>query len=107
MARRIVIDDHRMRRERPDEVADEALQYRAPPDEIDLVIDSVVVLDAMRTLTPAHREALTLVYYAGHSIQEAANILGLLTGAPSGRPWIRPCRRRARAVPAAAASNRR
>jgi RNA polymerase sigma-70 factor (ECF subfamily) len=54
-------------------------------DEPDRVVDSVVMCDALRTLTHAHREILVETYFNGRTIAEAAQSLAIPLGTAKSR----------------------
>ncbi|MFD7698810.1 sigma-70 family RNA polymerase sigma factor [Streptomyces caelestis] len=87
VARNIVIDSHRMRMARPAEIggATWLAELGAEADDIDRMLSSIVLHDALRSLTPAHREALQATYIADHSIQQAAKALGVPQGTVKSR----------------------
>ena len=85
VARRLVIDQHRARRARPNEVGDDGLADLPTDDGIDAALDRWVIADALDSLTPAHREALVHTYYAGRTVTEAALVLGVPPGTVKSR----------------------
>ncbi len=85
VARRIVIDDYRSRRARPQETGDKALETLAGPDELDRALSAMTIGDALATLTPAHREAIVESYLAGRTIRQAADVLGIPHGTAKSR----------------------
>jgi RNA polymerase sigma-70 factor (ECF subfamily) len=87
VARRIVIDDHRSRSVRPAETDDGPLENLPSADEMDRVLQLMTITDAMRTLSPAHREAVVETYFRGRTVQEAAQSLGLPVGTVKSRVY--------------------
>jgi RNA polymerase sigma-70 factor (ECF subfamily) len=85
VARRVAIDQHRARQARPTEVGDEGLAEQAIDDGIDQALERWLVADALRSLSPAHREALMHTYYAGRTVTEAAVVLGVPAGTVKSR----------------------
>lgn len=85
VARRIVIDDYRSRRSRPQETGDTALETMAGPDELDRALSAMTIGEALATLTPAHREAIVESYLAGRTIRQAADVLGIPHGTVKSR----------------------
>lgn len=80
VARNLAFDRLRARKVRPtevdpDEAADQITQDHAPT-----VVDSVLLEQALTTLSPKHRETLEHVYLAGYSTAETAALLGLPVG---------------------------
>lgn len=87
VARRIVIDGYRSRKARPPETDDASLATLAAPDETDRVLQLLVLNDAMRGLTAAHREVVFETYFRGRTVQEAAEVLGLPVGTVKSRVY--------------------
>jgi RNA polymerase sigma-70 factor, ECF subfamily len=86
VARRIVIDGIRRRSVRPPEVKDPAvLDYIADGDQIDAMLTSVTVSDALMALSATHREVLLEVYIRGSKIDEASQVLGIPPGTVKSR----------------------
>jgi RNA polymerase sigma-70 factor, ECF subfamily len=86
VARRIAVDAHRRRRARPPEVGDDVLaQIPAQDDDVDRALDAWLVADALAALSPAHREVLVQTYFAGRSVAEAAEVLGVPPGTVKSR----------------------
>jgi RNA polymerase sigma-70 factor (ECF subfamily) len=84
VARRIVIDEWRSSRTRREQVTDQVPE-RPVADATDPVADREVLLAAMRTLSPEHREILLECYYRGSSVAEAARTLGIPAGTVKSR----------------------
>ena len=84
VARRIVIDEWRSARSRPEVVAADVPE-RAVADATELVADREVVLAAMRTLSSEHREVLLEIYYRGASVAQAAETLAVPPGTIKSR----------------------
>ena len=86
VARRIAVDAHRRRQARPKEVGDDVLaQVPAQDDEVDRALDAWLVADALAALSPAHREVLVQTYFAGRTVGEAAQVLGVPPGTVKSR----------------------
>lgn len=86
VARNLVIDRLRRRRCRPPETGDEHLpQVPAPASDIDRMVTSLTVHDALATLTPARREILIEVYLKGRGLAEVAAELGIPLGTVKSR----------------------
>ena len=89
VARRIVIDDWRSSRSRPEVVTDEVpepLGARVGADEIgDRVVDRAVVVAALRTLSTEHRDVVFECYFRGSSTAQAAVVLGVPAGTVKSR----------------------
>jgi RNA polymerase sigma-70 factor (ECF subfamily) len=87
VARRIVIDEQRRRNARPMETDEGMLTTAAVPDWTDELLRSVVVADALRELSPAHREVLNATVLRGHTVNEAAEDLGIPVGTVKSRVY--------------------
>ncbi|MFJ4633788.1 sigma-70 family RNA polymerase sigma factor [Streptomyces sp. NPDC088847] len=87
VARNLVIDAHRSRSARPVEVyVPEAEELMASErDEIQQMLNSVILQDALKSLSEAHREVLHQTFFLGRTAQEAAEVLGLPTGTVKSR----------------------
>ena len=86
VARNLAIDARRARAVRPAEVPDTVLAVL--PDEredLDRVVDSWVVADALTSLRREHREVLVEVYYRARSVAEAAAVLRVPPGTVKSR----------------------
>lgn len=84
VARRLVIDDWRSRRSRPETLTEEPPE-RPGDDEGERLLQSWVVLEALRRLSPDHRAVLVECYYRGRSVAEAARVLGVPAGTVKSR----------------------
>ena len=87
VARHIAVDGHRSRSARPTEVGADALSIVAVPDEADRVLESWIVSDALRTLSPEHREVIVETYYRGKSVAETAATLRIPAGTVKSRTY--------------------
>lgn len=92
VARRLVIDDYRRRSSRPEAVEDRTAGFGQPErepvsdgDEIERVLSSLVVADALKALSAAHRAVLHETYFRGQTVQEAADVLGVPPGTVKSR----------------------
>ncbi|MFJ1745970.1 sigma-70 family RNA polymerase sigma factor [Streptomyces sp. NPDC088116] len=85
VARRIVIDGHRSRQARPQEVDPSPLEVMPAEDEIDKALWLMTLSDALEDLTPAHREVLVETYFKGRTVNEAAETLGIPSGTVRSR----------------------
>lgn len=84
VARNIVIDEWRSQRaHREDPVAD--VPEVPVGDHVDRLLQSWVVADALRSLSPEHREVLLECYYRGASVSDAAGRLGVPEGTVKSR----------------------
>ncbi|GAA3233081.1 sigma-70 family RNA polymerase sigma factor [Actinocorallia longicatena] len=87
VARRIVIDDRRRRESRPRETGDGPLESVPVPDGMEDLLRTVVVSEALQTLSAAHREALTETVLRGRTVNEAADVLGVPVGTVKSRVY--------------------
>ncbi|MEU6603386.1 sigma-70 family RNA polymerase sigma factor [Streptomyces flaveolus] len=87
VARNLVIDAHRSKKARPQEVDGAARLDQEPAelDDMETMLTSVVVTEAMKTLSSAHREALYQTYFLGNTLEEASQVLGLPVGTVKSR----------------------
>jgi RNA polymerase sigma-70 factor (ECF subfamily) len=88
VARRIVIDEWRSASRRPEVIVDEIPERRAD-DVLDPVaertVDRQLVMSALRTLSPEHREVLVECYFRGSSVAQASKALGIPPGTIKSR----------------------
>ncbi len=88
VARRIVIDEWRSSKARPELVTDELPEPRSAA-ETDLVgdrtVDRALVVAALRTLSSEHREVVLECYFRGSTVAEAARSLGVPPGTIKSR----------------------
>jgi RNA polymerase sigma-70 factor (ECF subfamily) len=89
VARNLVIDAHRTRMARPTEVSGNSWlsDLCAEADVIERMLSSIVVRDALQSLTPAHREALQETIFADRTTQQAAEALGVPQGTVKSRVY--------------------
>jgi RNA polymerase sigma-70 factor (ECF subfamily) len=87
VAARIVVDEHRARTARPQEVTAELLEVLPAGDRLDRILDHWQILDALGTLSTAHRQAVIETFYRGRSINEAAAALGIPPGTVKSRAY--------------------
>jgi RNA polymerase sigma-70 factor (ECF subfamily) len=84
VARRIVIDDWRTARTRPETVTAEPPD-RAVADPAEPAVEHAVVMAALRQLSAQHQAVLLECYYRGSSVAEAAARLGVPEGTVKSR----------------------
>ena len=90
VARRLVIDQHRRRSARPEEVGGEAsertlLALAGNDDEIEAGLNRIVVVEALSALSRDHQDVIMQTYFAGRTVTEAAAALGVPTGTVKSR----------------------
>ncbi|SFR29888.1 RNA polymerase sigma-70 factor, ECF subfamily [Lentzea waywayandensis] len=91
VARNVFVDKVRARSKRPQEVPD---CYENQPRECDQtgdVLNSVVVSEALGRLSREHREVLVETYLHGHTIVNAASVLGIREGTARSRSYYAIC----------------
>lgn len=82
VARHLVVDEWRAQRIR----ADHAVRLdEAEPDRTDTALQSILVTDALRRLTPNHRAVLLECYFRGCTVAQAAARLGVPVGTVKSR----------------------
>lgn len=84
VARRIVIDEWRASRSRPEVVTD-VVPEQSSADEAEAIVNRRIVVDALRTLSAEHRAVLIECYFKGASVAEAAATLGIAPGTVKSR----------------------
>ena len=85
VAKRIVIDEWRSARRRPQVVTDQVPEQAGVEDTQQQTVDRQLVLAALRTLSTEHRQVLLECYYRGASVAEAAETLGVPPGTVKSR----------------------
>ncbi|WP_153456560.1 sigma-70 family RNA polymerase sigma factor [Streptomyces smaragdinus] len=85
VARRIVIDGHRSRQARPQEVDAGPLESVPAADDIDRALHRMTIADALGDLSEAHRQALVETYFRGRTVAEAAEALRVPPGTVRSR----------------------
>ncbi|MDN3351380.1 sigma-70 family RNA polymerase sigma factor [Actinomadura sp. DC4] len=87
VARRIVIDDRRRRGARPQEAGEAALESVPSADGTEDVLRTVVVTEALRELSAAHREILNETILRDRTVNQAAEALGIPVGTVKSRVY--------------------
>lgn len=82
--RNVLIDEWRARSVRPETITD-SLPETIVADEAEAAVQSWLVEDALRTLTPSHREVIVECFYRGLSVAEVAARLGVPPGTVKSR----------------------
>jgi RNA polymerase sigma-70 factor (ECF subfamily) len=87
VARRVVIDQKRMRDVRPTEVREAAIGPVPVADDTEAMLRTVVVTDALRSLSPSHREVLVETLLRDRTVNQAAEVLGVPVGTVKSRVY--------------------
>ncbi|MEU6356208.1 sigma-70 family RNA polymerase sigma factor [Streptomyces sp. NPDC047072] len=89
VARNLVIDNHRTRKARPLEINGDTWldDISVEADDIERMLSSVVVQEALEALTPAHRDVLRETFLADRTTQQAATALGVPQGTVKSRVY--------------------
>jgi RNA polymerase sigma-70 factor (ECF subfamily) len=86
--RNLVVDQVRARNARPIEVVETLLTHPVAPDHADRVVDSILVFQALDSLSPHHRAVLEDVYLHGKTVRETAETLGIPPGTVKSRTYF-------------------
>ena len=84
VARRIVVDEWRSARSRREITVDEPPE-QPEADQVDALLDSWIIAEALDRLTPEHRAVIVECYYRGRSTAEAADVLRIPAGTVKSR----------------------
>lgn len=87
VVRNLVIDHHRARQIRPAEVPAAERPETPTPDQIDRMLTSQVVTNALRELSAQHEEVIRLMHYSRYSVADAAKHLGVPPGTVKSRSY--------------------
>jgi RNA polymerase sigma-70 factor, ECF subfamily len=87
VARRIVIDDRRRKGARPPEAGEGGLETLQSADGMEELLRTVVVTEALKALSPAHREVLNETILRDRTVNEAAEVLGVPVGTVKSRVY--------------------
>ena len=87
VARRIVIDDKRRKSARPAETGDGMLENAPAADTTEDMLRTVLVAEALQSLTPAHRQVLTETILRDRTVNQAAEALGIPVGTVKSRVY--------------------
>ncbi len=85
VARNIVIDDWRSQRRHRESPVAEVPEVAVGGEQVDQLLQSWVVADALRSLSPEHRQVLLECYYRGSSVADAAVRLAVPEGTVKSR----------------------
>ena len=87
VAKRIVIDDHRRKRARPAEAGDEMIPHQPVDDDTAATLQRLMVTEALKELSAAHREVLNETILRDRTVNQAAQVLGLPVGTVKSRVY--------------------
>jgi RNA polymerase sigma-70 factor (ECF subfamily) len=82
--RNVLIDEWRARSARPETITDQPPE-KGVADGVDEALQSWLVAEAVGHLSPAHQEVIRECYFAGRSVAEAAERLGVPAGTVKSR----------------------
>ncbi|MEV6522921.1 sigma-70 family RNA polymerase sigma factor [Longispora sp. NPDC051575] len=85
VTRNLVTDRYRARAARPTEVAETPAAVPVERDHSQRVVDSMVALEALGTLSDEHRSVLVELYFQGRTVTETAEVLGIPSGTVKSR----------------------
>ncbi|WP_206440018.1 sigma-70 family RNA polymerase sigma factor [Streptomyces scabichelini] len=85
VVRNLAMDHHRAQAIRPSETQAVENLDLSVDDAVERILTTQIVLDALSLLTPAQREVLSLTYYRGYSVVQAAEQLGIPPGTVKSR----------------------
>ncbi|WP_329167064.1 sigma-70 family RNA polymerase sigma factor (plasmid) [Streptomyces sp. NBC_01717] len=88
VAKNLLIDSHRRRQTRPQEVAYQPYLEHGTPlthDKYADILASMTVEEILPRLSPEHRDVVRLIYLSERSVEEAANQLGIPSGTVKSR----------------------
>ena len=83
--RNLVVDRFRARNSRPIEVVETSMTHPVERDHADRVVDSMLVFQALDSLSPEHRAVLEDIYFHGKTIRETAETQGIPLGTVKSR----------------------
>ena len=87
VARRIVIDEHRRKQGRPAETGEGVVADMPVDDDTSATILRVAMAEAMRELSPSHREVLNETILRDRTVNQAATALGIPVGTVKSRVY--------------------
>jgi RNA polymerase sigma-70 factor (ECF subfamily) len=85
VARRVVIDEWRSKRNQSEVTTADVPEPVATEDSSDRLLQAWVVAEALERLSPEHREVVLECYYRGHSVAQAAARLRVPEGTVKSR----------------------
>jgi RNA polymerase sigma-70 factor, ECF subfamily len=87
VARNLVIDNHRASLRRPKEIPTDSLVVAEDANDIDQVLLSWQVAEALQALSAAHRDVLVELYFRDRSVADTARTLGIPDGTVRSRAY--------------------
>lgn len=87
VVRNLVIDYHRACQIRPPEHQLPDVPLASPVDETEQILTSHIVVEVMATLNEQQREVVTLLYFHGYTVSQAAEALGIPPGTVKSRTF--------------------
>jgi len=87
VARHIVIDERRKKLARPAEAGAGSIEQAGVADDTDALLRKITVTEALKALSPAHREVLNETILRGRTVNEAADWLGIPVGTVKSRVY--------------------
>jgi RNA polymerase sigma-70 factor (ECF subfamily) len=87
VAKRIVIDDHRRKQARPAEAGDAMLPELPVEDDTAATLQRLMIIEALKELSTAHREVLNETILRDRTVNQAAEALGLPVGTVKSRVY--------------------
>lgn len=88
IARNVLTDQWRATQARPDLVAqDTAMAAAAVEDEVDRVLESALISEAVARLSPEHRDVVREMFFRDRSVTETAATLGVPAGTVKSRSY--------------------
>jgi RNA polymerase sigma-70 factor, ECF subfamily len=87
VARNLVADRARARALRPLELGDIGEHSHVHADHSESVVNTLMLGDALRQVSAAHRDVVVELYYRGRSVTEAARELGVPPGTVKSRSY--------------------
>jgi RNA polymerase sigma-70 factor, ECF subfamily len=87
VARNLALDRQRRASTAREQSSASATEGIAGVDTLDRALDAWQLADALRQLSPDHRNALVELYFRGRSVDEAATVLGVPPGTVKSRTY--------------------
>jgi RNA polymerase sigma-70 factor (ECF subfamily) len=87
VARNLAVDWQRRASTTHEQSSSDALTGIAGADVLDRALDARQLAEALRQLSPDHRDALVELYFRGRSVAEAAAVLGVPPGTIKSRTY--------------------